>query len=150
MYPTNHFQVSFAISPPNAVTIYPSNVTLASPASSFEVQFQPNIFSTTLIVQPVLSGPGAAYYSDPSSIKFSSVKSMRTQPPTTTYLRTLGDFLISSFTNFLVDPETEQLTVGVEAGPFGITARSVPTDVTLHLTAPGLMVCVVHVVLTFF
>jgi len=122
--PPNNVTVNFVVSPPGAVNIIPPNVTLGPITSSAQIQVRANIFSNFLSIQPVLSGPGAVYFQQPvSSISFSSSR---------------RDFIINSFANFFVDPAANQLTVGVEAGPFGITARSVPTDVSLYLSAPGL------------
>lgn len=119
-----------------------STITLYGPkGSTSSVQFQPNIYAETLFVQPVISGPGAAFYLPPAPILLSTVK--RTYFVIFFVLFSylfVGDFLITGFTNFLMNPATEQLTVGEEAGPFGITARSVPTGVSLYLTAPGLTV----------
>ncbi len=51
---------------------------------------------------------------------------------------------MSSFVNEFVKPATTQLVVGEIAGPFGITARSVPTDVSLVLNATGLQVFIIY------
>jgi hypothetical protein len=110
-------------SPPGAVTVFPPNITIAAPAASFHIQVRPNIIGDYLYVWPVISGPGADYYYTPDAFEFSSIP---------------RSFTLTDFTNYVVSPNTAQLTVGVTAGPFGITANSVPSDVTLTLSAPGL------------
>jgi hypothetical protein len=47
---------------------------------------------------------------------------------------------MTDFFNYFENTAQRQLVVGVETGPFGITANSVPSDVVLYLSAPGLQV----------
>jgi len=45
---------------------------------------------------------------------------------------------MTDFYNYFANVAQRQLVVGVETGPFGVTANSIPSDVVLYLRAPGL------------
>jgi len=122
--PPQNVTVTFMISPPGAVEISPPNFTLGPQSSAGQFQVTPFILSSAIYIQPVLSGPGAIFYEQPLPALFFN-----------TMRRT---FYLEDFINFLVNPAGQQLIVGQTAGPFAVTARSVPTDIALSLNAPGL------------
>lgn len=75
------FLVNFLVSPSGAASIFPENVTLNSASSVAQIQVTANIPSSNIIITPVLSGPGAVYYSstpgqDPNPFYFASTKSI--------------------------------------------------------------------------
>jgi hypothetical protein len=82
-----------------------------------------------IAITPVLSGPGASFYylapgDSPNVITFTSAQ---------------RSFSMTALNNYLQNTLQSQFVVGIETGPFGITANSVPSDVVLYLSAPGLM-----------